>query len=148
MYAIASYYQKNISYYRSDPSVNQGLMAVTSGYEIVLYYLFALLCAATALIIALVKKGERTKRYLTILFFGIMWVVVLGGAISPQGRFFLAPESRYLYLGSFGVLLILGSLYALLQSIAYPYRLTKVAFVSVTMVYVIFWSSYSLKYCV
>lgn len=143
IYAISAFYQKNISYYRSDPSINQDLMAITASYEIILYYLFALLCAAAAVILAVSKSDADNKKVRAVLVFGLLWIALLGVTISPQGRYFLALESRYLYLGALGVLLSLGSLARILGLVSSKNSLTRQVFIICAGIYILVWSRYS-----
>lgn len=141
---MAKVYQSKISYFRNDKTVNQDLMAITVIYDIIVFYLSALLVGFVGVLVYLKQKNiVIKKRLIKLLLFSFIWIVTIDIILSPQQRFFTSIESRYMYLGAFGMILFMGTVLSLLWEKVKEYRFLRIIFVILISIYFVSWSIYA-----
>lgn len=118
---------------------------ITTGLMYTVVYDFVMLTVGVLLacLYGIFSLGKKYEKYWHIVGFSLLWIVVSAGLLSVVGRAHNVVESRYLYLTSFPVLLMLAQLFVHLWSLRTSRVVRLIARVAVITVVVIFtWWSY------
>jgi hypothetical protein len=141
---ISDIYTRKIFVFVHEPGINLALANITTGYEVLVYYLTAFLLVVTVIIISLTHKDSAVyKRNINILILGAVWLIMNSIVISPQGRIFTIPEPRYLYISGVGVLWLFGAILMLIWDKYKNIRIIKITAIGVVLVYLFAWGIYS-----
>lgn len=141
---FADIYSQKIFYFLHEPGINLSLIAITTGYEILVYFLAGTILFTTSVLLVLAHSQTKIyKRIVRVLVFTFFWMILNSLVIAPQGRIFTSVESRYLYISGAGVLWFLGSFTILIWEKYRESLLIKSMIVLVTIVYIGVWSIYS-----
>lgn len=144
IFSLSKFYQNKMSYYRNDKTLNQDLMATTMAYDMVVYYISAAVLVLLLIILSICKTNIGFKnRYIKAIIFGVGWIVAMSVVMSMQKRFFNSIDSRYMYLFSEGIVVLMVSLPVLVANYFKNVMSAKFFVVVIALFYIVTFGYYS-----
>lgn len=146
IFSVARIYSRNLSPFRSDPAMNLELLTETTAYDVMVFYSLMLVFTFFTFLMYLNKSIKARELAFKISSFSFLSIVCYGIILSPQGRIFNSPDSRYLYLSAESTLFILGSMIYLVWERFKNVDLFKLIGGIILLAYIIVWGIYSFNY--